>query len=197
MPLLTTCHSHGRILCADQGQLVKAQHAQQTAQGPLHDQPKILHAFNPDAPVFISSKVPQAAKPHSDQSSVSFPPPSLGTKTAAEAAELRLDKGSTVTQPASPRIAAKGSAPSNQAGSPQQTQTQTQTATEQPSANEPLAAGAATSCSSESPNVNGDTAASQSSRSSLTHAETAYGIDDPRTSPMAAQDAWLTAGQLL
>lgn len=100
----------------------QAENRQNAAQSPSSAQPVVQHAFNPDAPVFVSSKLPKATSAWTSTTESSSRPLSSASR-ASQAKGSLPDRHSPSSEPTSPRIPAKMLMPSSQrASSVQETQ---------------------------------------------------------------------------
>lgn len=111
------------VVChAEQGEGLKGQQEDSrhnAVQSPSIAQPVIQYAFNPDAPEFVSSKPLQRTNAQTC-SSQSSPKPLDSVSTALQAKGSLLDRHSTTSEPASPKIPAMNSG--QRASSLQETQ---------------------------------------------------------------------------
>ena len=158
----------------------KARDMQQASQTFSPEQPKTLHAFNPNAPEFVSSKVPKANNLQTQGSDINSQPLNLSRK-AAQSKSSMPDTDSTASEPASPKIAAKMPVLNSQR--PGNTQ---QTAAARPSSTKSAAAAAEPT----SP-------AAEASQSATPRSDTDTSLNDHSTSAQTSEPSWLTLGKLL
>ena len=158
----------------------KTQDMQHASQSSSPDQPKSLHAFNPNAPEFVSSKVPKGDNLQTQGSNISSQPLNLGRKAARPQSSMP-DTDSTASEPTSPKIAAKMRALGRQRlGNTQQTQT----AAARPSSTTSSPCGAV----STSP-------VAEPSRSVVPGSDTDSALHEHSTSAQISESSWLTVGE--
>lgn len=168
------------LRCADQsdgaGDLQSDDERQQALHMAPSQQPKTHHAFNPDAPVFVSSK---ALKGEDSQKTLDSTPQHISTDTAsAHSKGSVLHTRSTASEPASPKIAANIPAHHSQTSSSPQ---QKQRAAERPD-------------ESQSSALDVSATASQRTSRAATSTETDDAAPAQATSAQTSSPLWLTAG---
>lgn len=84
----------------------QAHDRQNAAQNPFNAQPVVQHAFNPNAPVFVSSKVRKSTNAQTSKTESSSKPLNSASM-ASQAKGFLPDRHSTSSEPTSPKIPAK------------------------------------------------------------------------------------------